>query len=104
MNANIYNAVAALLDADSTLTTYDKEKILAVCRLPRNFVKPEERRIPQLLTLKEVSKMLGVSRYTVLRMTKDGEVRAIRFRADGWPHYDLDEILALVNKGKAKEG
>lgn len=97
MNINVYNAVAAMLEADASLTAQDKEKILAVCKHPNHFVQPEEKRLPRLLTIKEAAACLHISRATLWRMTTNGELRAIRFRVDGSPRYRVDDIEALIN-------
>ena len=100
MNVNVYSAVAAMLDADASLTTQDKEKILAVCRHPNEFLKSEQRIVPQLLNTTAAAKAMGISRCTLWRMTTEGRLRAIRFRPDGSARYDLDDILALINEQK----
>lgn len=98
MNINVFNAVAALLEADATLTTQNKEKILEVCKHPNDFSKPEEKRLPRLLTIKEAAACLHVSRCTLWRMTAAGEIQAIRFRVDGNPRYRFDDIQNLIDK------
>ena len=100
MNINIYNAITAILEADASLTTNDKEKILAVCRHPTEFTKPEERKFPQLISIKMASKIMNVSRITIWRMTQEGRLPAIRFRTQGSPRYDLNDIWALIEKEK----
>lgn len=97
MNINVYNAVSALLEVDASLTTQDKEKIMAVCKHPTNFMQPEEKRLPRLLTIKEAAACLHISRATLWRMTTAGELQAIRFRVDGSPRYKVDDIQALID-------
>ena len=97
VNINVYNAVAAMLEADASLTSQDKEKVLAVCKHPNNFFQPEETRLPRLLTIKEAAACLHISRMTLWRMTTAGELQAIRFRVDGSPRYKLDDLQALIN-------
>lgn len=102
MNVNVFNAIAALLEVDSSLTTQDKEKILAVCRHPAEFFKPTERKRPQLVSIQSVAKMLAVSRQTIFRMTLDGRLPMIRLRWNGSPRYDLDDIQRLIDDQKQK--
>lgn len=97
MNINVYNAMAALLEVDISLTAQDKEKILAVCKHPDDFLKPEDGKLPRLLTIKEASSCLHISRQTLWHMTMDGKIRAIRFYKDGNPRYSLDDIKALID-------
>jgi len=97
MNINVYNAVSALLEADASLTSQDKEKVLAVCKHPTNFFQPEEKKFPRLLTIKEAAACLHISRATLWRMTKSGELQSIRFRVDGSPRYKLDDLQTLIN-------
>lgn len=101
MNINVYNAVVALLEVDVSLSASDKVKILAVCKHPDNFSEPDERKPPRLLSINETIKHLGMSRTTLWRMTKDGVIRCVRFRAGGSPHYSLDDITELLNKEKS---
>ena len=100
MNINVYNAILAIMEADVSLTANDKEKILAVCRHPNEFTKPEERKLPQLISIKMAAKLLDASRTTIWRMTLEGRLPAIRFRANGSPRYDLDDIWAIIEKEK----
>jgi len=102
MNVNIYNVVAAVLEADTSLTAQEKEKILAVCRHPVEFAKPEERKVPKLLNTKAAAKMLGISRCTFWRMTREGQIPAITLRADGRPLYNIDDIQAFLDEQKQK--
>lgn len=97
MNINVYNAVAAMLEADASLTAQDKEKILSVCKHPGNFFQPEEKRLPRLLTIKEAATCLRISRATLWRMTTAGELQAVRFRVDGSPRYRFEDIQALID-------
>jgi hypothetical protein len=93
----VYNAIAAIIETDSSLNAQDREKILAVCRHPTEFPKSEERRIPQLLGITAAAKTLCISRSTLWRMTRDGQIRVIRLRVDGSPRYNLDDIHALID-------
>ncbi len=104
MNINIYNAVVALLNADMTLSTQDRKKILAVCKHPDVFCQPEERKLPRLLTIMETAKLLSVSRTTLWRMTLDGDIPAIRFRHTGTSRYNLDDIEAFIRGERAEPG
>lgn len=97
MNVNVYNAVAALLEADASLTATDKERILAVCKHPGEFGKSEEERLPRLLTVNEATKILHVSRATLWRMRMAGQIREVRLRGDGSPRFSMDDIEALIN-------
>ncbi len=97
MNYLVYNAVEAILEADTSLSKQDKVKILAVCKNPSMFVEPVERILPRVLTLNEVAQILRVTRTTIWRMMKDGRLR----RMDYWgrARFRQDEVERLMGIG-----
>jgi excisionase family DNA binding protein len=62
-------------DALRTRTVYTRLPILAHVRLGE----PE----PALLTSTEAARLLGVSRRTVIRLARDGDLRAVRLGPNG---------------------
>jgi len=101
VNYLIYNAVEAILEADTSLSKQEKVKILAVCKNPRMFVEPVERILPRVLTLNEVAQILRVTRTTIWRMMKDGRLR----KMDYWGHarFRQDEVERLVGIGTEQD-
>ena len=50
------------------------------------------------LYVKEVSKILGIHRTTLLRWDKKGIFRAFRHPVNNWRMYKLSEVYAFLNK------
>jgi excisionase family DNA binding protein len=94
MNANVYHAIEAMLEADNTLTKTDRDKVLAVCRHPSYFEEPAARSLPMILTIIQTAKALQVSRTTVWRMVKAGKLRQLDHFGGG--RFLLDDVEAFI--------
>ena len=58
-------------------------------------------RIPELLTVKETAKRLGLSEYAVRQLVHNGSAVTIRPGGDHGPYYiNLDKLVAYLNGGE----
>lgn len=57
-------------------------------------------RVPELLTVKETAKRLGLSEYAVRQLVHNGSAVTIRPGGDHGPYYiNLDKLVAYLNGG-----
>ena len=58
-------------------------------------------RIPELLTVKETAKRLGLSEYAVRQLVRNGAAVTIRPGGDHGPYYiNLDKLVFFLNGGE----
>ena len=104
MKLSVYNAVAAILGVDETLSEADKSIILDVCRDPAMTEESEHGagEAQTLLTLSEVAAMLQVHVTTVRRIVKQGRLRRLGFMR--YPRFLLEDVerLAGLHQGKPR--
>ena len=74
MNSGTKKIVRAALEADRTVTA---EQITAAFALLHGRT-PEKKPMPLLLTQKQAAFLLGVSRYTLRRMTMKGQFHLVK--------------------------
>lgn len=79
-----------VLAVDDTVTPAEARRILDCCR------GTAEKR--SLITAKDTQRMLGISKPTLLRMVKLGQLTQIRFSSRR-VRYDLAEVQTLLNNG-----
>ena len=95
MLAPVHRLIESALELDQTLSKDDRDTILACCRNPVAFgerqKKPEER----LLSQKQVSDMLGISRATIWRMCHAGSLHPVVL-FHGNRKFRQSDILALM--------
>ena len=94
MIAALHRLIESALELDQTLSSADREIILACCRNPCKFrernMGPEER----LLRVSQVMQMLSTSRTTIWRLCKIGSLRSVSL--NGSPRFRQSEIQALM--------
>ena len=96
MLAPIYLAIESLLNVDGTLSPSDKSTILMVCQHPDRFLPHAYEPLPQLLTQKEVTAMLKVSRCTIWRMVRGGKLRQVMVGES--PRFRLDDVMSALEQ------
>jgi excisionase family DNA binding protein len=102
MLTSVYNIITAALEADGTLSSSEKAKIMAVCNNPGKFIEPSDKPLPQLLTSYEVMEILKISKSSLRRMLDRGDLpivhllqRQIRFR--------LEDVEKLIERGRGNK-
>jgi excisionase family DNA binding protein len=91
MNGATQRIIRAALAADETVTKDQVEASLAVL----NGRLPQQGPLPLLLTQKQTAFLLGVSRFTVNRMVKEGELHPIKIRdAVRYRRTEVEEIAS----------
>ena len=91
VNATTYRAVKAVLASDDTVTPGQRDSALTLLngRVPKQGVRP------LLLTQKQAALLLGVSRFTIRNMTRDGQLHPVRIH-ECW-RYRREEIEDLAS-------
>ena len=90
VNATTYRAVKAVLAGDDTITCDQRDSALALLtgRVPK------QDQLPLLLTQKQAARLLGVSRFTIRNMTREGQLHPVRVHE--CRRYRRDEVDALA--------
>lgn len=102
MKPAVYNAVAAILNADDTLTEEEKARVLDACRGPDAGERPKGE-APTLLSLPEVAAVLKVHPTTVRRMVRAGRLRRLGFTRH--PRFLLEDVERLAGiRGEGRRG
>jgi len=91
MNAATYKAIKAVLGTDDTVTKDQARSALAILQ----GRVPDSGPLPLLLTQKQAAHLLGVSRFTVRKMTQEGKLHPVQVHERR--HYRRTEIEAIAN-------
>jgi excisionase family DNA binding protein len=91
MKSATYKILRAALSADDTIAPGQRDTALSIL----NGRIAENGPLPLLLTQKQASHLLGVSRFTIWRMTQDGELHPVRLH--GTYRYRRAEIEKVAD-------
>ena len=87
MNKGTYKAIEALLAADDSIKPAVRGAVLAVLT---NGPPEDDGPKPVLLSQTQAAKLLGVSRSTLFRMVRDGEIEPVQVR--GLRRYRYEDL------------
>ena len=94
MKKSTCRIVMAALAADETVENDQRAAAIAVLRERTTAKTP----MPLLLTQAQVARLLGVSRYTVWRMTKEGQLpRVLVMASMRYRRSDIEDLVAGKN-------
>jgi excisionase family DNA binding protein len=51
---------------------------------------------PRLYRAQEVADLLGVTRWKVLELVADGQLRSVRFGENGWHRFRVEDVERLI--------
>ena len=91
MNAATQKAVRAILATDQDIAPEQRDAALAIL----NGRVPQAGPMPLLLTQMQAARLLGVSRYTIWRMTREGLLHPVSVRDS--TRYRRTEIEMIAN-------
>jgi len=91
MNDATYKILKVTLSADNTISPDQRDAALAVLngRVLKNAS------LPLVLTQKQAADLLGISRFTIRKMTMEGQLHPVRIH-ESW-RYRREELEALVS-------
>lgn len=98
MNPQTMRAIAAILEADQTVSGAEKTSILKVCQEPENGRKPpingQHRRF---VNPKQAAEIMSTSLRTVWRLAREGRIRRVKLgiRSTRFPLEDIENIDSL---------
>ena len=94
MNSVTHKILNAALSADSTIAA--DQRIAALALL--NGKTPQKELLPLVLTQKQAAKLLGVSRFTIRRMTAEGELHPVKVHESfRYRRAEIEEIAAGIS-------
>ena len=91
MNSTTYRILKVALSADDTIASDQRDAALAIL----NGQVPKNASLPLVLTQKQAADLLGVSRFTIRKMTMEGQLHPVRIH-ESW-RYRREEFEALVS-------
>ena len=91
MNSATYKMLKVALTSDETIVPEQRNAVLAILndRVPKNAA------LPLVLTQKAAAERLGVSRFTIRKMTIKGDLHPVRIH-ESW-RYRRAELETIIN-------
>ena len=93
MKPSTRQILKAVLNADDTITIQQQQEVMAILS---NRPK-EDPSLPLLLTQMQAARLLNVSRATIFRMVRGGQIHPVQIH--GAMRYRREEIEVIARKG-----